>query len=235
MITDTYKRMKIALIGYGKMGHIIERVAIERGHEVVCTIDKDNLQDFRSDSFRQADVAIEFTTPQTAVENIRKAWEAGLPIVCGTTGWQAELPALQEELRHNRKALFWSSNYSLGVNLFFLLNRRLAEIMQPYPQYTPAIKEIHHIHKLDAPSGTAVSLAQAIGFPTNQIESVREGEVPGTHIVRYESEADCIEIRHEAKSREGFALGAVLAAEFIVGKQGYYTMQDLLFKEDIRS
>ncbi len=220
--------MKIALIGYGKMGHIIERIALERGHDVVCKIDKDNPEDFNSADFCTADVAIEFTTPQTAVANIRRAWTDGLPVVCGTTGWTEVLPELKKELARNGNALFWTSNFSIGVNLFFELNRQLSHLLQPYPQYQPSITEIHHVHKLDAPSGTAISLAQDIQFPTIDIESIREGEVPGTHIVRYESIVDSIEIKHEAKNREGFALGAVIAAEFIKDRQGFYTMQDLM-------
>ena len=219
--------MKLALIGYGRMGHIIERIALERGHEVVCRIDKDNTDDFSSEAFRSADVAIEFTTPQTAESNIRRSWEAGVPVVCGTTGWQTVLPALQKELQTNGKALFWSSNFSIGVNLFFALNKRLAELMKPYPQYHAQMTEIHHVHKLDAPSGTAVTLASDIGFPAAEIKSIREGEVPGTHIVEYDSAVDRIEIRHEAKSREGFAFGAVLAAEYLQGRCGFYTMHDL--------
>lgn len=220
--------MKIALIGYGKMGHIIEKKAKERGHEVICIIDKDNQQDFDSEAFRNADVAIEFSTPATAPENIRRAWQADVPVVCGTTGWLDLLSTLQEELKNNNKALFYASNYSIGVNLFFALNKYLAKIIGNYSQYKPQITEIHHIHKLDAPSGTAISLAQDINFPKENIISERRGEVAGTHIVKYESEVDSITIAHEAKSREGFALGAILAAEFIKGKQGYFTMQDLL-------
>ncbi len=242
--------MKIALIGYGKMGHIIERVATERGHEVVCIIDKENVGDIHSAAFRSADVAIEFTTPATAEGNIRAAWEEGLPVVSGTTS--APLPSPHE----GGNLLFWTSNFSLGVNLFFRLNKQLAELMRPYEQYKPAITEIHHVHKLDAPSGTAVSLANALegtcgslkgsranveqlngpsdvtmyGIP---IQSIREGEVPGTHIVEWDSVVDKITITHEAKSREGFALGAVIAAEFLVkqkeaGKTGFFDMNDLL-------
>ena len=219
--------MNIALIGYGRMGHLIEQKATERGHRVVCIIDKDNTDDFLSPEFRSADVAIEFTTPQTAVENIRRSWQAGVRVVCGTTGWKDRLAELQQELQTNGKALLWSSNFSVGVNLFFALNRRLAELMQPY-NYEVSMTEIHHIHKLDAPSGTAVSLAEDIGMAKEKIESVREGEVPGTHIVRYDSGVDRISIMHEAKNREGFALGAVLAAEFLQGKTGYFTMTDVM-------
>ncbi len=220
--------MNIALIGYGKMGKLIEQKALARGHKVVCIIDKDNLQDFDSDAFRSADVAIEFTTPATAADNIRRAWDANVAVVSGTTGWQAALPELQKQLANNGKALFWSSNFSIGVNLFFALSKRMAELMKPYNEYEASITEIHHIHKLDAPSGTAVTLAELTGVATDSIESIREGEVPGTHILTYESGVDKLELTHEAKSREGFALGAVVAAEFMQGKKGYYTMSDLL-------
>ncbi len=241
--------MKIALIGYGKMGHIIERVAIERGHEVVCIIDKDNVADIHSDAFRAADVAIEFTTPATAESNIRAAWAEGVPVVCGTTGWQERLCVMRDALcaasrtSHPASLLFWTSNFSLGVNLFFRLNKQLAELMRPYAQYTPAITEIHHIHKLDAPSGTAVTLAEGIRSQEPRakshseipMKSVREGEVPGTHIVEWDSAVDKITITHEAKSREGFALGAVIAAEFLsqkkaAGETGFFDMDDLLSK-----
>ncbi len=227
--------MKIALIGYGKMGHMIERVGLARGHEIVCIIDKDNVADIHSDAFRAADVAIEFTTPATAESNIRAAWAEGVPVVCGTTGWNAPFlfpPQGERCPEYDNNLLFWTSNFSLGVNLFFRLNKQLAELMRPYAQYTPAITEIHHIHKLDAPSGTAVTLAQDMHF-NGQIESVREGEVPGTHIVEWDSTVDKLTITHEAKSREGFALGAVIAAEFITrkkeaGEVGFFDMNDLL-------
>ncbi len=236
--------MKIALIGYGKMGHIIERVATERGHEVVCTIDKDNVSDIHSAAFRTADVAIEFTTPATAEGNIRAAWAENIPVVCGTTGWTAPFLSPQKGEscpEYDNHLLFWTSNFSLGVNLFFRLNKQLAALMHPYEQYKPAITEIHHVHKLDAPSGTAVTLAEGLnaigdamhGISTEAITSIREGEVPGTHIVEWDSAVDKITITHEAKSREGFALGAVIAAEFLVkqkaaGKTGFFTMEDLI-------
>lgn len=230
------------------MGHMIEDVAVRRGHEIVCHIDKDNAEDIGSDAFRNSDVAIEFTTPQTAESNIRKAWLEGIPVVSGTTGWTERLPLLRHELESNGQALFWTSNYSIGVNLFFSLNRCLARLMRDFPQYNVAMEEVHHIHKLDAPSGTAVSLAEDIigvcpaksrwqavtdasaGFASDAIpiQSVRKGEVPGVHIVSYESGEDVLTIRHSAKSREGFALGAVFAAEFLQGKQGFYDMNDLL-------
>ena len=211
--------MKIAIIGYGKMGHMIEEVALERGHKVVARIDA-------GDAFglKEADVAIEFTTPATAEANIRAAWAQGVPVVCGSTGWNAA--ALMDEDRriHDKQMLVWSSNYSVGVNIFFELNKFLAQKMKDQPQYTPSITETHHIHKLDKPSGTAKTLSNDImsaAKPLNgdatlndvPIESIREGEVPGTHEVKWDSEEDTIVITHIAKGRRGFALGAVLAAE----------------------
>lgn len=221
--------MNIALIGYGKMGHIIEEVACERGHKIVCIIDQDNRQDFDSDAFATADVAIEFTTPTTAEVNIRQAWNKGKPVVCGTTGWdiQSVNPA---ELSNQGRSLVWSSNYSIGVNILFALNKRLAELITP--DYTPSIVETHHIHKLDTPSGTAKTLAaqiEAVRGIHPAIESIREGEVPGIHVVTWDSEEDSLILSHSAKSRKGFALGAVLAAEWIVGKTGFHTMQEVLF------
>lgn len=221
--------MKIALIGYGKMGHIIEEVARERKHEIVCIIDKDNLQDFDSEEFASADVAIEFTTPTTAEANVRRAWDKGKPVVCGTTGWNVG-SLCDEELKKKNAALVWSSNYSIGVNILFALNQRLAELITP--DYTPSIVETHHIHKLDAPSGTAKTLAEQIEAVRGihpEIESIREGEVPGIHTICWDSEVDTLTLTHSAKSRKGFALGAVLAAEWIVGKTGFHTMQEVLF------
>ncbi|MCQ2345756.1 MAG: 4-hydroxy-tetrahydrodipicolinate reductase [Paludibacteraceae bacterium] len=213
--------MRIALIGYGKMGHIIEDIALSRGHEVVCAIDKDNQQDWESDSFASADVAIEFTTPATAETNVRTAWRYGKPVVSGTTGWNAA--ALMEEGKQNGHVLVWKSNFSVGVNVMFDLNRILAEMLQNYPQYRPTITEIHHIHKLDKPSGTAKTLAEGITDVNKNagevsIDSIREGEVPGTHTVVWDSEEDTIKITHIAKGRRGFALGAVLEAEKIFKK-----------------
>lgn len=221
--------MNIALIGYGKMGHIIEEVACERGHRIVCIIDQDNLQDFDSEAFATADVAVEFTTPATAEANIRRAWSKGKPVVCGTTGWdvQSVHPA---DVSNQGRALVWSSNYSIGVNILFALNRRLAELITP--DYRPSIVETHHIHKLDAPSGTAKTLAEQIEEVCGilpEIESIREGEVPGIHTIMWDSEVDSLTLTHSAKSRKGFALGAVLAAEWIVGKTGFHTMQEVLF------
>ena len=235
--------MNLALIGYGKMGHIIEQVARRRGHEIVCIIDRDNTADFLSPAFSQADVAIEFSTPATAEANIRAAWQAGVPVVCGTTGW--DVSRLRDELcdaaeccQTDKRALLWSSNFSVGVNVFFALNKRLAGLLADYPDYQPSITETHHIHKLDAPSGTAKTLAEDIerfklqvsGVKSQvPIESIREGEVPGIHTVTWDSPVDTISITHSAKSREGFALGAVLAAEWLKGKTGWHTMEEVLF------
>ena len=240
--------MKIALIGYGKMGHIIERIALERGHEIVSKVDVDNQDEFNSEAFASADVAIEFTVPTKAVENYRKAWAVGVPVVSGTTGWNAVLPELKNEITANGYTLFWASNFSLGVNLFFELNKRLAQMMNRYANYDVAMTEIHHTEKKDAPSGTAITLAEGILESLDRksewilnestkkvnnsqlpIEALREGKVPGTHIIKYDSEVDSITIMHEAKSREGFALGAVVAAEFLLDKPaGFYSMTDLI-------
>ena len=223
--------MKIALIGYGKMGHIIESIALERGHEIVCIIDKDNTEDFHSAAFASADVAIEFTTPQTAEANVLRAWAVGVPVVSGTTGWNIEATRL--EAIRQKAGLMWSSNYSIGVNLLFALNKQLAKFMEAYPNYTPHMTEVHHIHKLDAPSGTAKTLQEAIGeerLPVTDIESIREGEVPGIHTITWDSEVDTITISHSAKSRKGFALGAVIAAEWMKGKTGWHTFDEVILQ-----
>lgn len=234
--------MKIALIGYGKMGKIIGRIAEERGHKIVSIIDIDNLQDFESEAFKSADVAIEFTKPDTALENVRKCFAANVPVVSGTTGWNAA--ALKDEVEKNGKTLFWSSNYSIGVFIFYAISMKLAQIMNGFSNYNVEMTEVHHIHKLDAPSGTAITLAEGILENLDRktawtkekensstdlaIKSIREGEVPGIHSIRYESEVDSITITHDAKSREGFALGAVVAAEFTAGKKGLLGMSDML-------
>lgn len=209
------------------MGHMIESIALERGHKIVCIIDQNNLCDFESEAFASADVAIEFTTPQTAEQNIRRAWAAGVPVVCGTTGWDVE--AIKQEAQE--AGLMWSSNYSIGVNILFALNRQLAKLMVAYPDYTPHMTEVHHIHKLDAPSGTAKTLQEAIGeerLPIADVESIREGEVPGIHTVVWDSEVDTISISHSAKSRKGFALGAVIAAEWMKGKTGWHDFSEVI-------
>lgn len=233
--------MKIALIGYGKMGHIIESIALERGHDIVCIIDQNNLDEFESNAFASADVAIEFTTPHTAEQNILRAWSAGVPVVCGTTGWNVE--SLKQQLLHNSiqllhhttPSLMWSSNYSIGVNILFALNQQLAKLMVSYPDYTPHMTEVHHIHKLDAPSGTAKTLQETIGeerLPLEAIESIREGDVPGIHTVTWDSEVDSITITHSAKSRKGFALGAVIAAEWMKGKTGWHEFSEVVFSHE---
>ena len=224
--------MKIALIGYGKMGHMIESIAQERGHEIVSIIDQNNLDEFESNAFASADVAIEFTTPQTAADNILRAWKAGVPVVCGTTGW--DVATMRQEAigrEGDGIGLMWSSNYSIGVNILFALNRQLAKFMETYPEYTPHMTEVHHIHKLDAPSGTAKTLQEAIGddrLKIKDIESIREGEIAGIHTVTWDSEIDTISISHSAKSRKGFALGAVIAAEWMKGKTGWHDFSEVL-------
>jgi 4-hydroxy-tetrahydrodipicolinate reductase len=236
--------MKIALIGYGKMGHEIEQIAIGRGHQIVSTIDLGNTEDFNSEAFRSADVAIEFTRPDVAIRNLFHCFDAQVPVVCGTTGWTDQLENVKREMTEKNATLFWSSNFSLGVNIFFAVNRYLARIMNKYPDYNVSMVEVHHTQKLDAPSGTAITLAEGIideierkskwvkEIETNAdelaIASIREGAVPGIHEIIYESEMDTISIKHDAKTRRGFALGAVLAAEFTAGKKGFITMGDLL-------
>ena len=224
--------MKSALIGYGKMGHMIESIARERGHEIVSIIDQNNLDEFESNAFASADVAIEFTTPQTAADNILRAWKAGVPVVCGTTGWNID--AMRQEAIEREDdgiGLMWSSNYSIGVNILFALNKQLAKFMEAYPEYTPHMTEVHHIHKLDAPSGTAKTLQESIGddrLAIKDIESIREGEVAGIHTVIWDSEIDTISITHSAKSRKGFALGAVIAAEWMKGKTGWHDFSEVI-------
>lgn len=305
--------MKIAIIGYGKMGHMIEGIALERGHEICCRIDKDNLEEFDSEAFRGADVAIEFTTPATAAGNVSRCFEAGVPVVCGSTGWvnvvdpengKTLLEVMKERCENGEGTLMWASNFSIGVNVFMAVNRYLARIMDSFPQYTPCMVETHHVHKLDHPSGTAITLAEQIvantgrvsgwketgddgralpshatkksagagaseirgteatavdgaseireaeataGAGTSEIREpeegvlmeighVREGEVPGIHTIVWDSSVDDITITHSAKSRGGFALGAVMAAEWLAGKRGFHTIGEMLTemtKQDI--
>ena len=226
------------------MGKIIERIALERGHEIVSVIDIDNREDFQSEAFRSADVAIEFTTPHIALQNYDEAFRAGVAVVSGTTGWTEHLEEVKNNVEKNNHTLFWSSNFSLGVNIFITLNSYLAKMMNQFPDYNVEMTEIHHTQKLDAPSGTAITLAEGILGNMDRkmvwvkdtennsdelaIKSIREGQVPGIHTIRYESAVDSIEITHDAKSREGFALGAVVAAEFTAGKKGFLGMGDLL-------
>lgn len=236
--------MKIAIIGYGKMGHAIEEIARSRGHEIVCCIDADNQADFEGEAFASADVAIEFTTPSTAPANFRRAIKAGVKIVSGTTGWLTDMPAIRREVEQAGATMLWSSNFSLGVNIFFALNRYLASLMGSLTQYTPSLTETHHIHKLDHPSGTAITLAEGImakdpavtgwseDVPTPDgmlhVEAIREGEVPGTHAIAWTSDVDTITIEHRARSRRGFALGAVIAAEWAATRTGWLTMDQLM-------
>jgi dihydrodipicolinate reductase len=236
--------MKIALIGYGKMGKEIEKIALSRGHQIVSIIDLNNQDDFTSEAFKSADVAIEFTAPTVAYNNYIRAFNAGVKVVSGSTGWMDEHgDEIKDLCKNGGKTLFWASNFSLGVVIFSAVNKYLAKIMNQFPTYDVTMSETHHIHKLDAPSGTAITLAEEIlenldrkeswvkeeAKATSElpIHSIREGEVPGIHTIRYESEADSISITHDAKNRKGFALGAVLAAEFTCGKQGLLGMSDL--------
>ncbi|MBC8004351.1 MAG: 4-hydroxy-tetrahydrodipicolinate reductase [Verrucomicrobia bacterium] len=236
--------MKIALIGYGKMGKEIEKIALDRGHEIVLKIDITNPEDLTIRNLQQADVAIEFTIPSSAVANYRLCFEAGIPVVSGTTGWLDRLEEVTQTCQKLDGTFFYASNFSLGVNIFFALNKKLAALMANRPEYKVEMEEIHHTQKLDAPSGTAITLAEGIleNIPSlttwvnnttdNSQElgiiSQRTGEVPGTHIINYDSEVDTIQISHRAKSRKGFAFGAVLAAEFSQGKKGVLNMNDLL-------
>ena len=231
--------MKIALLGYGRMGKAIEEIAKSRGHVIVAKIDKDN----PNDSISDADVAINFSVPSAAVDNITNTLNQSIPVVCGTTGWlehKAEIEYLCEE---KKGAFLYASNFSLGVNIFFALNEKLAQMMEQHTQYAASIEEIHHTEKLDAPSGTAITLAEGILPHTKQqswklaeeaneqdiaITAKREPQVPGTHTVTYNSETDVISIEHIAHNRDGFALGAVIAAEWIVGKSGIFSMRDVL-------
>ena len=248
--------MKIALIGYGKMGHMIEQIALERGHEIVCKIDVNNQDDFDSPAFASADVAIEFTNPTAAYGNYLRAFAHNVKVVSGSTGWMKDHKADVEALcKDGKQTLFWASNFSIGVAIFSAVNKYLAKIMNQFPQYDVKMTETHHIHKLDAPSGTAITLAEDIidnldrktswkagttvwddghvdGTEDHKadellVDSIRHDEVPGIHSISYDSEADCITITHDAHSRKGFALGAVLAAEFTQHHTGLLTTSDL--------
>ena len=237
--------MKVALIGYGKMGKEIEKILLAQGAEIVLKVTKETAQELTIDKLRKADVAIEFTRPDAAIENIYKCFAAGVPVVVGTTAWLQNLPAVSARCTLENGGLFYAPNFSIGVNIFFEANRRLAQLVNAQPQYSVTMEEIHHTEKVDAPSGTAIKTAEVIieemdtlkawhlkGIQPVQhsleIEAIREPHVPGTHITRFESDVDFIEIKHEAKSRKGFAEGAVAAARFMVGKAGVYEMKDLL-------
>lgn len=239
--------MKIAIIGYGKMGRTIERLALEQGDEITCRIDIDNQAEFDSEAFRGSDVAIEFSVPATGRDNVLRALRAGVPVVSGTTGWKQDLPEVEEECRRIGGSMIWASNFSIGVNIFMAINRRLARIMEKFPAYRPHIVETHHIHKLDHPSGTAVTLAEElIACDTNLrswkesvgtaelpddvlgVEYIRAGEVPGIHTVTWNSQADDITITHSAKNRCGFASGALEAARWLTSHPGVHSFSNML-------
>jgi 4-hydroxy-tetrahydrodipicolinate reductase len=233
--------MKIALLGYGKMGKAIEQIAIERGHDIV--LKTSSSQPINADVLKLANVAIEFSRPDVVVENINTCFDLGVPVVVGTTGWQEDMIHIKNRCLDEGHSIFYASNFSIGVNIFNEVNKKLAALISHYPDYNSCIEETHHINKIDKPSGTAILLAEGIlennellkqwkldedGEDTLRVNSIREGDVPGTHKIVHESEIDSITLIHEAKSRKGFALGAVLAAEFLPGKIGNYSMKDLL-------
>lgn len=236
--------MRIALIGYGKMGKIIEEIALQRGHEIILKIDRDNREEFNRENISHVDAAIEFTSPESAYDNVRQCIDFGVPVVSGSTGWNDRLNEMKQYAVEKNAAFLHASNFSIGVNIFFEINKHLARLMAEQPSYSVALKEIHHTAKKDAPSGTAVTLAEQIiqempaktgwiNEPTDDaakigIASERVDPAPGTHYVKYQSDVDEIEIIHTAHNRKGFALGAVLAAEFIAGKQGVFSMSDVL-------
>jgi len=245
--------MKIALLGYGKMGKIIERIALSRKHEIVLTINSENAHELTAENLQKADAVIEFTRPELVLDNIDECLNAGVPVVVGTTGWYEMLGEVKQKCLENNGALMYASNFSVGVNVFFHINKLLARVMNNYPYYEVQVEEIHHIHKLDSPSGTAITIAEGIieNLDTKKewlnvlttddknddeniaphqllIESMRIDSVPGTHTVIYDSEVDTIEFKHTAHNRNGFALGAVLAAEWLHNKKGFYTV-DAMF------
>jgi len=238
--------MKITLLGYGKMGKEIEKAAIEKGHEIFLKIDSEKDWQTYENVFAQSEIAIDFSMPDTAVANIKKCFKSNIPVVEGTTAWYNQLDEIKSLCKQKNQALFFASNYSIGVNILFEINKQLASIMNNYESYEPSIEESHHILKLDAPSGTAITLANEIikkierkkkwikefSQDPNElaIKSIREGNIPGTHSIFYDSPTDVLEIKHTAKNRKGFAFGTVLAAEFLLGKTGFFTMEDLLFK-----
>jgi len=245
--------MKIALLGYGKMGHIIEKIATDRKHEIVLKIDYDNIHDLTPENLAKADAAIEFSTPATVLSNIKACFETGIPVVVGTTGWYNELEQVKQSCEAADGSMIYASNFSVGVNVFFYVNRVLAKMMNNYPYYDVQVEEIHHTQKLDSPSGTAITIAEGIidnldrkedwvnvlsadgdetaddNIKSSQvlIESFRMNNVPGTHTVVYDSEVDTIELKHTAHNRNGFALGAVMAAEWIQGKKGFHSVADM--------
>lgn len=237
-------KLKIILIGYGRMGHEVEKIAEQRGHRVVMTIDQDNQDKMTGENLQKADVAIEFSLPDAAYNNIITCLQVGLPVVSGTTGWLEKMPQVRDYCNKHGRAFFHAPNFNLGVNLFFKLNEYFARIMNDYSNYDVEVEETHHVHKVDAPSGTAKHLADILLHAIDRkrewkkqtsenpgqlaVKSIREDEIPGIHKVLYHSDFDDIEIKHSAKSRAGFALGAVMAAEFLPGKHGVFSMDDLL-------
>lgn len=232
--------MKIALVGYGKMGHIIDDIATKKGHEIVARLNETPTKD----NLNNPDVIIEFSNPEVAFENIKVGLEHNIPVICGTTGWLDRKSEIEEIALKNNTAFLYGSNFSLGVNLFFALNEKLTDLMKGFPEYQVQLEEIHHTHKKDAPSGTAISLAEGIIKNDDRFDAwkldetqnkelgifaLRQDEVPGTHRVSYKSAVDELEIKHTAFNRNGFALGAVIAAEWIIGKKGNFTIKDVLF------
>lgn len=237
--------MKIALLGYGKMGKSIEKIALDRGHEIVLKIGSTNSNDLNKENIKKADVAIDFSMPEKAFDFISVALSNGIPVISGTTAWLDKLDKAKSLANQFETGFIYASNFSLGVNLFFEMNERLAEIMNPNKDFEASMTEIHHIHKIDAPSGTAITLAEGIlkSHPEKESWSLKEntkdlhiavertGEIPGTHIVEYTSAYDKITFGHEAINRNGFALGAVVASEWIIGRKGVYSMKDVLFSQ----
>ena len=234
--------MKIALVGYGKMGHIIDELATKKGHEIVARLNETPT----AENLNSPDVVIEFSNPEVAFNNIKICLENNIPVICGTTGWLDQKPEIEKIALQNKTAFLYGSNFSLGVNLFFALNEKLAKLMKDFSEYSVQLEEIHHTQKKDAPSGTAISIAEGIikndpRFDAWKLEetqnkelgifAIRENEVPGTHSVHYKSDVDEIEIKHTAFNRNGFAVGAIVAAEWIIGKQGNFTMNDVLFSK----
>jgi 4-hydroxy-tetrahydrodipicolinate reductase len=247
--------MKIALIGYGKMGKMIESIALDRNHEIVLVIDQNNTQDLTIENIKKADVAIEFSTPSSVLDNINIAIDAQVPIVVGTTGWYGHLQEIKNNCDENNATVMYGSNFSVGVNIFFQINQQVAKMMNNFSaEYDVAVEEIHHVHKLDSPSGTAITIAEDILSEFKQktewvdvkaedpvtnhppqhliVSSYREGEVPGTHSVIYDSDVDRIELKHEAHGRQGFALGAVLAAEWLKDKSGFFSVKEMYKLKD---
>ncbi|MFA8449956.1 MAG: 4-hydroxy-tetrahydrodipicolinate reductase [Bacteroidales bacterium] len=241
--------MKIALLGYGKMGKEIQKLAETRNHQISCIIDNDDDWSNKYEDFCDCDVAIEFSTPESAIKNIRRCFKDKVPIAIGTTGWHKEYDSIKGECEKEKACMLFASNFSIGMNIFFEINKKLSKLLSNYNEYNASIEETHHIQKLDAPSGTAITIAEQIisnsstynqwklkedyksdeKDNTLEIESKRIGQVPGTHTVNWDSSIDSIQIKHEAKNRKGLALGAILAAEFIKDKTGVFSIQDLLF------